>query len=270
MPPGGETCVTTGDLALLHLILPIVVALAAAPASPRSDAAGAPGTTAPARPLADRLDTLWAHRDAPKVPGDLKRLAADAGDAPPFEVLWRLARMHCWLADARDAKGQVEADALACWHLGDRAAKAEPTRPEGHYWAAVGVGLVARVRGIAAAFFSGLGAGFQQRLDAALRLDPTYDGCGPLLAKAQLYRQAPWPVHDLGRAERLVRSALEQCPDSLRARLYLAEIDLDRGRSAIGRAALEALVDATAPSDPPEARRVAHLARAHLQTLSDR
>jgi len=260
---------------LLHLILPIVVALAAAPPSTTGDgappgaAAAASHTPTPAA-LAHRLDAAWAHRDAPQAEATLRHLAAEAGDAPPFDVLWRLARLHCWLANVRDAKAEVEADAVACWHLGDRAAKARPASPAGHYWAAVGVGLVARIRGIAAAFFSGLGAAFQKRLDAALHLDATYDRCGPLLAESQLYRRAPWPVQDLGRAERLVREARNKCPDSLRARLYQAELDLDRGRAAAGRAALKALVDADGPSDPPEARRIAHLARTRLAHLAQR
>lgn len=249
----------------------ILARIVAAGLAAASIAAAAPATPAPApapgAALVRTLDRLWAHRDQPKTAAHLATLARKDVKGASFALLWRLARLHCWLADARDPKGHRIPDATSCWHLGDRATRAAPDRPEGHYWAAMGVGLVAEAKGDAAAFFLGLGDKFNTRLDAALRIDPTYDHCAPLLTKADLYRHAPWPVHDLDHAERLVREARKRCPASLEPRLYLAEIDLDRGHRKVARAALKALVEAAAPKHTPEAREVESDAKADLASL---
>ncbi|MBS1152029.1 MAG: hypothetical protein H6Q89_3727, partial [Myxococcaceae bacterium] len=76
---------------------------------------------------AQRLDLLHLERDDAGARKESLMLAAEIEQSasPPFELVWRAARVHCWEADLANRSLASEAakqHAQRCWDLGDAAA----------------------------------------------------------------------------------------------------------------------------------------------------
>jgi len=214
-------------------------------------------------------DAAYARRDEPGVLDELRAALAEAERLAPddFEVLWRLARLHFWLADdpalARKEKSRI---GKLGWEYGDRATRAAPDRVEGWFFAAAGVGNYALGIGVFKALREGIEGELKERLRRAEKLDPGFLHGGIETAWGRFHAKAPWPKHDARKAERAYRAALERNPDNVRAHLYLAELYEEEGHDARARAELEeALASPPGRYDAPEERRAQAMARRRLE-----
>lgn len=182
-----------------------------------------------------------------------KALEATPGD---YEVLWRAARVRNWQADGATDAQVKKSLGKQTWELADRARKAAPDRVEGQYFAALGIGAYSQAVGILTALGEGLESKYNERLDAALKLDPMYERGGPLLAKGRYYYELPWPKRSLKKSAEHYQKAIAKHPEALRAWLYLSETLLADGEEKKAQEALLKVTQGSVGYDLAEGQRV--------------
>jgi tetratricopeptide (TPR) repeat protein len=203
-------------------------------------------------------DALYARRADAAAVKQLDEALRKALQSTPedFEVLWRAARLRQWQTDgATDSKAKKSLGKQT-WELGDRARKVAPDRVEGHYFAAVGMGGYSQAVGILTALGEGLEGKYNERLDAALKLDPMFERGGPLIAKGRYYYELPWPKRDLKKSASFYQKAVAKHPEQLRAWLYLAETLLADGEEKQAHEAILKVSQGSVGYDPAEGQRV--------------
>ena len=185
------------------------------------------------------------------------------GGPAAFDAAWKLARADYWLGghvSAAERRAFFEQGIDA----GRKAAALQPRRPEGHFWIAANMGALAES--------FGLRAGIKYRkpikeaLETVLRLDPAFQQGSADRALGRWYYRVPSLFGGSDRrAEDHLRASLKYNPRSTASHFFLAELYLDDGRKAEGRAELQAVIDA--PVDPdwaPEDREFKDKAKAIL------
>jgi hypothetical protein len=213
--------------------------------------------SADASETARRLDALHAQRHQPERMKELEALTADALKTYPGDggILWRAARLWSWQCDG--ARGAMKRSlGKASWDHGERAVQAAPQAVASHYYAALGLGCYAQAIGVLQALMQGLEGRFNERLDQALKMNPSYENAGPLIAKGRYYFELPWPKQDLRRSAELLGKAAKAQPEALRAYLYLAETQLRERQPRRARETLERVFQGGEEYDVAEARRV--------------
>ena len=211
----------------------------------------------PDRLYADRTNLASAERAAAIWD---ERLMRDRND---FEAAWKLARICYWLGEhgPRDRQRQQYERGV---EAGRRAAAIDPRRPDGHFWMAANMGMLAES--------FGLRQGLKYRgpikdaLETVLQIDPAYQQGSADRALGRWYFKVPGLFGGSNRrsVEHLQRS-LTYNPDSTVSHYFLAETLLDLNRDAEARAELQKVLDA--PLDPewtPEDREFKEKARALL------
>jgi tetratricopeptide (TPR) repeat protein len=208
-------------------------------------------------------DALYARRGDAAAFKQLDEALKKAVEAAPedYEVLWRAARVRNWQADGATDPKVKKTLGKQTWELGDRARKVAPERVEGQYFAAVGVGSYSQAMGILTALGEGLESKYNERLDAALKIDPMFERGGPLLAKGRYYFELPWPKRDLKKSATHFQKALAKHPESLRGWLYLAETLLADGEEKKAQEAIMKVTQGTVAYDPAEGQRVQGLSK---------
>jgi tetratricopeptide (TPR) repeat protein len=171
-------------------------------------------------------------------------LAADAGN---FEAAWKLARADYWLgghAPESERRSFLEQGIDA----GRKAAATQPLRPEGHFWIAANMGTLAES--------FGMRQGLKYRktikdaLETVLRLDPAFQQGSADRALGRWYFKVPRLFGGSRKlAEAHLRKSLTYNPNSTASHFFLAEVLLDDGRIAEGRAELEAVIKAAPHPD---------------------
>lgn len=225
--------------------------------------------------LAEQVDALHARRDDPAALAEARRLLDRAVAQAPSDhaVLWRAARLYFWLSDDRSIATEERSRlGKTGWEIAERAIRAKPDHPAGHYWAAVNMGNYAIGLGVVRALTMGLEGKFRERLSRAEQLAPGYEHGAIDVAWGRFYEKLPWPKRDRKRAEAHLRKVLEvRNPHSLRARVFLADTLRNTGRTSEARRLL-AEVMAAVPGryDAPEERRSKALAAALLAELDGR
>ena len=224
----------------------------------------------PARSAAQSADAVYADR------ANLAsaRRAADlwsgmlAEDARNFDAAWKLARAAYWLgghAPEPERRGFLERGIDA----GRKAVALQPNRPEGHFWIAANMGALAESFGVR----QGLKyrKPIKEELETVLRLDPAFQEGSADRALGRWYFKVPRLFGGNHRlAETHLRQSLTYNPDSTASRFFLAELLLDDGRTAEGRAELQKVLDA--PFNPewaPEDRDFKDKARALLRDAQE-
>ncbi len=257
-------------------ILAVMAALAApalglgqAPASPAPAAPGAPalGAKAP-RELLEEIDRLYEDRDAPGALDTMGAKLADAVKRYPgdYEVLWRIARHDFWISDDPDLdKKEKSRIGKIAWDYGDKATAADPARVEGWNFAAAGMGNYALGIGVLKALMQGIEGKFKERLSRAETIAPDFESGAIYTAWGRFWYELPWPKYSAKRSREALQKALRMNPDSVRAHVYLADLDEKEGEKAQAKAELETAV-ANAPGryDAPEERRWQAVARKRL------
>jgi tetratricopeptide (TPR) repeat protein len=175
--------------------------------------------------------------------------------------MWRSARLLVWQADeAGDARLKKVLGRQA-WDICDKAVKVAPQRVECQYFGAAGIGVYSQAVGILKALKDGLEGKFNERLDAAIKIDPTFDRGAPLLAKGRYHYELPWPKRDLEESAKLYEKAIAKHPECLRAYYYLAETLLADDKAEKAREAILKVKQGSAAYDPAEGRRVQEWAK---------
>lgn len=250
----------------------LLFAALAAPAGASDEPAAAPARQEGATPagLVAEADAAWPRRDeAGAIEAIREKLAAAERAAPEdYEVLWRQARLHFWLADdPRLAKREKSRLGKIAWEYGDRATRANPERVEGWNYAAAGVGNYALGIGIFAALRQGIEGEFKERLSRAERIDPEFEGGAIQTAWGRFWYELPWPKYSASRSRKALQEALRKNPDNVRARVYLADLGFKQDEPERARAELEkAVAHPPGRYDAPEERRWQDVARSMLAT----
>ena len=204
---------------------------------------------------AAKLDDLWAKRADPAVQKETDATVDAATKAEPndYGVLWRASRWKFWQADGSsgDTKKRLGKES---WDFGDRAVKANSGSVEGQYYEAVGIGAYSQAVGILHALGEGLEGKFNEHLDAALKIDPGFMGCAPMVAKGRYHYELPWPKRSLSKSADLLNKAIAKCPQNIRAYVYLADTQLKDGDAKKAKETLAKAPTDTA-YDAPEATR---------------
>lgn len=210
-------------------------------------------------------DALYADR---ANPGSARAAAAAwtdelARSPQAFDAAWKLSRADFWLGGH-----SAEADQRRFYESGiDAARKAialQPNRPEGHFWLAANMGMMAES--------FGLRQGIKYRkpikeaLETVLRIDPGFQQGSADRALGRWYFKVPGLFGGSNKeAEAHLRRALTYNRNSTVTHYFLAEVLLDEGRKDEARSELQTVLDA--PLDPewtPEDRDYKDKARALL------
>jgi len=255
-------------LVLVSILLAAPVARAQAPAAATAAAtAAAPALAA----ILAEADAAYLLREQPgKMGADLSALRNAEKLAPnDYEVLWRLARHHYWLADDPQITNEEKARiGKLAWGYGDRATQANPGRVEGWFFASSGVGMYSLGISIVTALLDGMESKYVDRLKKAQSIDPAFYQHGADVAWGRYYYELPWPKYDGEKSELAYRKALRSSPMNLRAKVYLAELYAKEDHPAEARKLLEAVLAAkTGAYDEPEERRCQALARTVLAEI---
>lgn len=257
-----------GALLVGLLLAGLAPGRAAAQAAARPEARGEVGA------LLAEADALYRRRDEPGAMDALRGRLAEAEKAAPgdYEVLWRLARLHFWLADdptlSPDAKSRLGKTA---WEYGDRATSVNPARVEGWHYAAAGVGNYALGIGILTALRQGIEGKFKERLSRAESIDPDFERGAIHTAWGRFWQELPWPKFSAERARKALDTALAKNADNVRAHVYLADLLVKQSQEPRARAELQrALSGAPGRYDAPEERRWQEVARRRLAAMDSR
>jgi tetratricopeptide (TPR) repeat protein len=256
-------------------LLVVLCALAAAPVLAQQPGSSPPPADDAARQgggVADLLkaaDAAYERRDQPGAVDEIRsKLEAAEQRAPnDFEVLWRLSRLYFWISDD-PALGNDEKSKLGKkgWDYGEKALAANPSRVEGHYFAAAGMGNYSLGIGILSALRQGIEGKFKSRLGAAERIDPDFQNGSIQSAWGRFWFKLPWPKYDAKKSEQSYLAALKKNPDNVRVRVYLADLYEKEGEKKAARGQLEkAAAGEPGRYDAPEERRYQKVARDRLK-----
>ncbi len=186
-----------------------------------------------------------------------------------FDSLWKFARACYWLgthAPQAERRAALERGVRA----GEQAAKAQPGRPEGHFWEAANMGALAESFGLSQ------GIKYRGRIKTSLlkvqAIDRGWQQGSADRALGVWYMRVPglFGGSDSKAKEHLL-AALAYNPQSTATLYFLAELALEDGQRDEARRRLQQVLDA--PLDPewaPEDRDFKAKARAKMGELGRR
>jgi tetratricopeptide (TPR) repeat protein len=209
------------------------------------------------------LDALFANRAEAAAHKELEDTLKKELQAAPedYELLWRTARLQVWQADGAGDDRLKKVLGRQAWDTCEKAVKLAPARVECQYYAAAGIGVYSQAVGVLKALKEGLEGKFNERLDAAIKIDPTFDKGAPWLAKGRYHYELPWPKRDLAESAKLYEKTIAKFPENLRAHYYLAETLLANDKAEKAREAILKVKQGSVSYDPPEGRRVQEWAK---------
>jgi cytochrome c-type biogenesis protein CcmH/NrfG len=220
------------------------------------------------------VDTDHARRDEPGVEQRMIARLEEAEKSAPgdYEVLWRLARLHGWRSEDQSIpRHEKSRRGKRAWQYAERAIQADPSRVEGFFYAAAGMGNYSLGLGIMKALSEGIEGKFKDRLSRAEKIDPEFSQGAIPTAWGRFWFKLPWPKHDARKSRRALERALQLNPENVRARVYLGDLHDKEDRRREARAEWERAAAATPGRyDAPEERRWQEVARARLAALSKR
>jgi hypothetical protein len=214
---------------------------------------------------AQSADALYANRADLASARHAVALWTDAlkRDAKDFDAAWKLARGCYWLgsqAPEAERRGFLERGIAAA----RQAVGISPNRPEGHFWTAANMGALAESFGLRAGLkYRGP---IKDEIETVLKLDPAFMNGSADRALGRWYFKVPGLFGgSTKRAEQHLRASLAYDPQSTISHFFLAEVLLDQGRRAEGKAELQRVVDAPLSEQwAPEDRSYKEKARALL------
>ncbi|HEX6210958.1 MAG TPA: TRAP transporter TatT component family protein [Methylomirabilota bacterium] len=229
-------------------------------------AAGAQSGQATADP-----DLLYANRGNLE---DARHAAAiwQAGlDRNPndFEAAWKRARAAYWIGKHLEDEDAQKAELGAGMAAARAAIRVHPDRPEGHFWLAATMGVLAERGGIRAGLR--YRSPIRKSLERVLEIDPSFQLGSADRALGRWYYLVPRLFGGSRRkSEEHLRRSLEYDPDSIASRFFLAETLEADDREEEAAAELRRIL-ATPPNPEwlPEDREFKQKARAMLDELTD-
>ena len=194
-----------------------------------------------------KSDELWKKRESQaSVTAALEALdEAYKADNGNFDLIWRLARTHFWIADqARDKKKKADHGKMG-YEFGAKAAEMKPERIEGWFWGVVALGMYSEGIGILGSIKEGNKGKFEKMLDKALAIDKKYEGAGPLRTKGRSLARLPLIAgRDRKKSKEILKQAIEAAPDRLRSKFYLADVLNDDGDTEDAKKVLDEVIAA--------------------------
>jgi cytochrome c-type biogenesis protein CcmH/NrfG len=209
------------------------------------------------------LDALFARRSEPEAMKELEASLKKELQAAPedYELLWRSARLLVWQADGAGDDRLKKVLGRQAWDACEKGVKVAPQRVECQYLAAAGIGVYSQAVGILKALKDGLEGKFNERLDAAIKIDPDFNMGAPLVAKGRYHYELPWPKRDLAESAKLYEKVIAKFPGNLRAHYYLAETLLADDKAEKAREAILKVKQGSVTYDAPEGRRIQEWAK---------
>ena len=237
--------------------------------APTAPAAAAPAVDVNAI-LKEQIPPLFAARDqgnnAKKAIELLEQ--AKAADAKNYEVRWRLAQFHYFIADSTNDNVLKAKEGKLGWDEAEVAKKLNPSGVDGYYWTAACVGVYSEGSGIMTAVRQGLSDVFKQNAEKAEKINPNHDKGGPLRALGRFYFKLPWPLQDLEKSRSYLERAVKVSSESGRNLFYLADLEASEGNTVKAKELYNQVL-ALDPSkgDAPDIRLQQKRARAALAAL---
>ncbi len=207
----------------------------------------------------EKADKLWVDRDGStqKARQGLKLMEDYLAQHPDdFEALWRAARFCFWICDRSHDKAVKNEFSQKGMSFAKKLIEKWSDRVEGYYFYTINLGEYGKSIGILTAIRKGLTKDYIKHGEKAVKLDKTYEQCGPLRALGRFYYKVKWPYRDLDKSERYLVEAIELCPNKIRSYSYLADTlyakkEYDRAKEIIDKGLA---VSDPIPTDPWEDR----------------
>ncbi len=243
----------------------LIATMLSSPAAARDR--NAPDQTAPDARRENADDLYRQREDLPSA-----RRAADIWtqtSSSDYESAWKLARASYWLG-GHEPEGDRRAALERGVTAGESAIKLSPDRPEGHYWLAADMGMLAE------AFGMSQGMKYRSRikseLERVLAIDPVWEQASAATALGRWYYMVPRLFGgSRSKADEFYRRALEQFPASVTALLFLAESQIAQKKPMDAHELLRRLIDAPiVPEWAPEDRDFKRKAAEMLRTIEPR
>jgi tetratricopeptide (TPR) repeat protein len=154
-----------------------------------------------------------------------------------YEANWKSARAYREYADKAKKKG-VEGWKDICAQYGkdgmqyaQKAIELKPTRPDGHYYYGLNVGIYSDGVSILTALSEGLKGKTQQSFEKTYEINKMYKEGGPMLSLGRFWAVLPWPLRDRKKSLAYYREYQETkfFATNTEAQLFLAELLIQIG-----------------------------------------
>ena len=195
--------------------------------------------------------------------------AALAANPRDFDTAWKLSRADYWLgghAPEREQRTFYEKGIEA----GQKAIAIEPNKPDGHFWTAANMGMMAEGFGLRAGLR--YRRPIKEELETVLRLDPAFSDGSADRALGRWYHKVPGLFGGSDKkAEDHLKASLKYNENSTVTHDFLAELYADNGRKIEARSEAQKVLDA--PIDPdwaPEDREWKAKAKELLDRLNSK
>jgi tetratricopeptide (TPR) repeat protein len=197
--------------------------------------------TSPDALYADRENLASARRAAEMWSAEL---TANAND---FEAAWKLSRAYYWLGghSASTEQRKFYEDGIAA---ADKAIALEPGKPDGHFWKAANMGMMAESFGIRAGLK--YRKPIKEELEIVLKMDPAFREGSADRALGRWYHKVPGLFGGSDKqAEEHLKASLKYNQDSTVTHYFLAELYADNGRKSEARTECQKVIDAPVTTD---------------------
>lgn len=198
------------------------------------------------------LQEAQQHYEQRETPGEIEKAIlaferAGATDPKSYEAAWKLSKAY-WYQGNHSPNDQK-----AAWHekgitAGMKATEINPKGCEGHFWLGINYAMLAENSGKMKAL--GLIDDVKKAINAAMAIDENCSCGGPQRVLGKLYAKIPWfKGGSKSKSIESLKQSIELCPNDTQSRIFLAELYMDQGKSAL---ALEQL-DLVLKQDPDPA-----------------
>ncbi|MFP3980446.1 MAG: hypothetical protein ACLFUY_03550 [Desulfobacterales bacterium] len=222
-----------------------------------------------AEKLEEKVKELRSRTDALLEEGNLQDLKEVielyeqelASHPDNFEFNWKCAKACRLYGDlAKRVEKQEWKD--ICAEYGEKGMKyakkaieLEPDKPNGYYYYGLCVGTYSDGVGLITALREGLKDKTQNNLEKAYEIDKHFENGGPIVAVGRFWQIVPWPYKDEEKAMEYYREYQEtehyETAEEVNARVYMAEVLMDRWGSDPKEEARQLLNEAIELTDDP-------------------
>lgn len=235
---------------LATLALVCLCCLLACACSSAPSAGAVPSVAATPDPaLLRQADESYAQRaDLERVRAGLVLLRRARAIAPTdYEAAWRTARLAYTLGDKSKDEKEREAAFREGIEAGETAVRAQPNKPDGHFWLGANYGGFAQTQGALAGL--SYADKLRREMETAQKLEATGFHGSTYMALGRLDLELPgWLGGDRQRAQATLEQGLQYGPENMMLRLQLAKAYLANKRPEDARKQLNYIL--TIKPDP--------------------
>lgn len=205
---------------------------------------------------ADRLFDQGGLQNFSKAIDLYRRAIAENSDS--YEANWKCARVYRKYADeAKSQKIEGWQDICAEYgkegmRYGRKAIELDPSKPDGHYYYGLSVGVYSDGVSVFTALAEGLKDKTQSSFEKTYEIDKMYNHGGPMLSLGRFWAILPWPLRDRKKSLKYFREyqATAYFTDNIEAHLYLGELLIQMGGDK-NQAEAKGYLEIAAQSDTP-------------------